>query len=148
MTIRIDVHPTGEILSTCHTHPTDSLHMTTFCKSPWGQNGPLHPEEILVPSDRPARTSSWITSFFLSCVRLGAGERRFDQVVTKLLGLLDPYHQHTISTFNTCSWVPTHQFLIDTDGGYNLGGVSFSHHSPRPSQLTVLHFPLMAPSGL
>jgi hypothetical protein len=27
----------------------------------------------------------------------------------------------------------THRSLTDTDGGYNLGGANFLHHSPRPS---------------
>jgi hypothetical protein len=53
-----------------------------------------------------------------------------------------------ISTFNTSSRGPTHQSLTDTDMGYNLEGASFSHHSHRPSQPTVLLFPLRAPSGL
>jgi hypothetical protein len=56
------------------------------------------------------------------------------------IGLLDPYLQHVISTFNTCSWGPTHLSLTDIDGGYNVGGVGFSHHTPYPSQSTVLHF--------
>jgi hypothetical protein len=38
----------------------------------------------------------------------------------RLLGLLGPYHWHVISTFNTCSWVPTPQSLTDTDGGYHI----------------------------
>jgi hypothetical protein len=33
-----------------------------------------------------------------------------------LLGLLDPYHQHVISTFNTYSWGLTHRSLTDTSG--------------------------------
>jgi hypothetical protein len=32
--------------------------------------------------------------------------------------------------------------------GYNLGGVGFSHHTPYPSQPTVLRFPLMASPDL
>jgi hypothetical protein len=63
----------------------------------------------------------------------------------KLLGLLDPYHQHAIGTFNTCSQGPTHRSLTDTGGGYNLGGADFLHTSPRPSQLVVSPFHLRAP---
>jgi hypothetical protein len=37
----------------------------------------------------------------------------------RLLGLLGPYHQHVISTFNSCSRVPTPQSLTDTGGGYH-----------------------------
>jgi hypothetical protein len=60
---------------------------------------------------------------------------------TWYIGLLDPYHQHVISTFNTCSRVSTPRSLTDTGRGYNLRGVSFPHHTPRPSQPTILHFP-------
>jgi hypothetical protein len=43
--------------------------------------------------------------------------------------------------FNTCSQGPTHLSLTDTDGGYNLGGVDFLHHTPHPSQPTALRLP-------
>jgi hypothetical protein len=66
----------------------------------------------------------------------------------ELLGLLGPCHQHAIGTFNTCSRGPTHQFLIDTGGDYSLEGASFSHSTPRPSQLTVSPFHLRAPPSL
>jgi hypothetical protein len=58
----------------------------------------------------------------------------------KLLGLLGPYHQHMIDTFNTCSRGCTHQSLTDTGGGYSLEDVSFPHITPRPSQPAVLPF--------
>jgi hypothetical protein len=64
------------------------------------------------------------------------------------INLLGPYHQHVISTFNTCSQVPTYRSLIDTGEGYNIGGVGFPHHTPRSSQLMVLRFSLMVPPGL
>jgi hypothetical protein len=64
------------------------------------------------------------------------------------ISLLGSYLQYVISTFNTCSWVPSPQLLTDTDGGYNLGGDSFPHHYLRPSQPTVFRFPLRAMSGL
>jgi hypothetical protein len=38
----------------------------------------------------------------------------------RLLGLLGPYHQHTIDTFNTCSRVPTPRFLTDIGGSYHI----------------------------
>jgi hypothetical protein len=47
----------------------------------------------------------------------------------KLLGLLSSYHQHAIDTFNTCSRGPTHRYLTDTCGGYNLRGAGFSHRA-------------------
>jgi hypothetical protein len=143
--ILIDIHPAGEIWLICHTHHADSPRMTTFCKSLRGRNIPLYSEEILVPNDCPARSLTWLTSFFLPCVSLGVGEQRFGQVVTKLLGILGSYHQYAISTFNTYSRVPSHRSLIDIDGGYNTGGAGFLHHSSQP---TVLSFPLMVLSNL
>jgi hypothetical protein len=38
----------------------------------------------------------------------------------RLLGLLGPYHQDAIDTFNNCSWGPTHRSLIDTGGATTL----------------------------
>jgi hypothetical protein len=63
----------------------------------------------------------------------------------RLLGLLGPYHQHAIGTFNTCSRGPTRRSLTDIGGGYNLGGAGLPHHTPQPSQLTVLRFPPKGP---
>jgi hypothetical protein len=45
-----------------------------------------------------------------------------------------------ISTFNTCSWGPTHQSLTDNGRGYNLEGAALPHHTCHPSQPTVLRF--------
>jgi hypothetical protein len=64
------------------------------------------------------------------------------------VGLLGPYLQHVISTFNTCSRGPTHRYLTDTGGAYNLGGVGLPNHTPRPSQLAILRFPLRDLLGL
>jgi hypothetical protein len=58
-----------------------------------------------------------------------------------LLGLLGPYHQRAIGTFNTCSQGPPHRSLTDTGEGYNLGGVGLLHTTPRPSQPAVATFP-------
>jgi hypothetical protein len=62
-------------------------------------------------------------------------------VDVRLLGLLSPYHEHVIGTFNTCSWGSTNRSLTNTGGGYNLEGASFSHPTPSPSQPMVLLFP-------
>jgi hypothetical protein len=67
---------------------------------------------------------------------------------TCYIGLLGTYLLYLISTFNTCSWVPTPQSLTDTDEGYNLGGLDFPKHSLRPSRPRVLCFPLKVSSGL
>jgi hypothetical protein len=63
------------------------------------------------------------------------------------IDLLSPYLQHVISTFNTCSWEPTHHSLTDIGGCYNLGGASFPHHStclnaPPSLRLTNQHSPI------
>jgi hypothetical protein len=68
-----------------------------------------------------------------------------ESIDDRLLGLLGPYHQHTISTFNTFSWGSTHRSLTDTGGGYNLEGVNFLHTTLWPSQLDVSPFHLSAP---
>jgi hypothetical protein len=59
-----------------------------------------------------------------------------------------PYHRHAIGMFNTCSWGPTEQPLIDTGGGYNLGGAGSPHiHSPI-FPTSCLPFSLVAPPDL
>jgi hypothetical protein len=52
-----------------------------------------------------------------------------------LLGLSDPYHQHVIGTFNTCSRVPTPRSLTDTGGGYHIEnlGIATALSPPFPS---------------
>jgi hypothetical protein len=62
------------------------------------------------------------------------------------ISLLGPYHQHEISTFNTCSREPTHRSLTDTGGGYNLVDAGLPHHTPWPSQPMILDFPPKAPA--
>jgi hypothetical protein len=79
--------------------------------------------------DRLAWLSSCVTSFSLPNGNLGVGERGFGQVVTQLHQLTGLIYQHVISTFNACSWGPTHQSLTDTGGGYNLEGAGFSYHT-------------------
>jgi hypothetical protein len=106
---------------------------------------PLYSEEVLVIKDRLPWPSPLVTSFFLPHDSLRVGERGFGQVVTQLYQLTRPRYQHTIGTFNTSSRRPTHWSLIDTDEGYNLEGAGFPHHTFRPSQPMVLHFP---PKGL
>jgi hypothetical protein len=54
----------------------------------------------------------------------------------KLLGLLGPYHQHAIGTFNTCSLVPTPRSLTNTGGGYHIEnlGIATALSPPFPSE--------------
>jgi hypothetical protein len=109
---------------------------------------PLHQEGVLETKGRLTRPSPWVTSFFLPHNSPEVGERGFSQVVTQLHQLTGPIYQHAIGTFNACSRGSTHRSLIDIRGGYNLGGVSFPHHSPRPSHPVVSTFHLRAPPGL
>jgi hypothetical protein len=67
---------------------------------------------------------------------------------SRLLGLLGLYHQHVISTFNTCSHKPTHRSLTDTGEGYNIGGATLSHTTPWYSQPVVSTFHIRAPPNL
>jgi hypothetical protein len=66
----------------------------------------------------------------------------------RILGLLSPYHQHAIGTFNTCLWGPTHRSLTDIGMGYSLEGTGFPHTTLRPSQSTISPFHLWVPPGL
>jgi hypothetical protein len=84
----------------------------------------------------------------LPLTTIEAVEKAKHLVATSYISLHGPYHQHMISAFNTCSRVPTPQSLTDTDRGYNLGGSNFLYHPPRPSQLMILRFPLVALPGL
>jgi hypothetical protein len=83
----------------------------------------------------------------LSLTTIEVVEKDTHLVAASYIGLLDPYHQHVISTFNNWSWGSTHRSLTETDGATTLE-VSNFHHTPGSSQLTVLCFPLMAPPGL
>jgi hypothetical protein len=66
----------------------------------------------------------------------------------QLLGLPGSYHRHVVGTFNTCSWGPTEQSLINIGRGYNLGDAGSPHtHSPT-FPTSCLPFPLVAPPGL
>jgi hypothetical protein len=49
----------------------------------------------------------------------------------RLLGLLSPYHQYAIGTFNTCSRGPTERSLINTGGGATTLEVT-AFHVPLP----------------
>jgi hypothetical protein len=160
--IRIDVHPAGETQPTCHTLPTLSpcmvddhtyLAWSTYSNLSHSRQqiwtDPLHPRRrapdtihntmvirstALYPASLPQHPKS-------------SGEKS-TPVDNWLLGLPGPYHRHAIGTFNTCSRGPTERSLIDTGGGYNLGGAGLPHaHSPT-FPTSCPHFPLMAPLGL
>jgi hypothetical protein len=103
-----------------------------------------------LPKQSTARRSSdpRVCTQLLSHNSQRAVEKSQAPIDNRLLGLPGPYHRHAIGTFNTCSRGPTERSLIDTGGGYNLGGAGFPHiHSPT-FPTSYPHFSLMAPRGL
>jgi hypothetical protein len=129
-------------------HTSHLIHVGNLSLVPTRMKQILHPGEVLAAKDRLARPSSWVTSLSLPHNSLGVGERGFGQVVTQLHQLTGPIYQHAIGTFNACSRDPIHQFLTNIGGGYNFGGVGFSHTTPRPSHPVVSTFHLRVPPGL
>jgi hypothetical protein len=125
-----------------------SPYVTTFHWLPRSRNMPLHPEEVLATKDRLSRSSSWVTSFILSCDNPGVGERRFGPMVTQLhqlSGLILPACDRYVQYLLTGS---TERSLIDTCGGYNLGGVGLPRTHSLTFPISCLRFSLRAPSGL
>jgi hypothetical protein len=54
----------------------------------------------------------------------------------RLIGLPGSYYRHAISTFNTCSRIPTPRSLTDTGGGYHIENlrIATSLSPPFPSE--------------
>jgi hypothetical protein len=148
---------------TRHTHPMLSLHMvpdhtyltwSTHSNLLWVTDRfgriPLLLRRMapdIIPSTHGRPIHGSIPSFSPEPTNEAVGLSQAS-VDDELLGLLGPYHQHAIGSFNTCSQEPTHQSLTDTGGDYILEGVGFPHTNPRPFQLTVFAFHLMVPPGL
>jgi hypothetical protein len=93
-------------------------------------------------------TDPWVRTQFLSRVSQWSSGESQTSINNMPLGLPGPYQRHAIGTFNTCSRGPTHRFLTDIGGGYNLRSVGLPHTTPRPSQPTVSTFHLRVLSGL
>jgi hypothetical protein len=159
--IRMDVHPAGETWQTHHVHPTlsprmvlDHTHLTQSTHSnpsrshqqSWAR--PLLPRKMdpdtihSTPTDR----STGLYPVSLSRQSLKQWGQSQPSIDDRLLGLPGIYLRHAIDTFNTCSWGQIYRSLIDTGGGYNLGGVSFPHLTPWPFHSTVLRFPSKGPA--
>jgi hypothetical protein len=103
-----------------------------------------------LPTQSPARrlTDPRVRTQFLSRANQWSSGERQTSINSRLLGLPGSYHRHAIGTLNTCSWGPTERSLIDTGGGYNLGGAGLPHtHSPT-FLTSYLPFPLVTPPGL
>jgi hypothetical protein len=143
--IRIDVHPAGE-------NPTNTPHVShaqsTYGPRPYmshvvNAQQPFTKSSIdLYRSTAPEMKGSRhnpqldgrlihgsIPSFSPTIANEAVGKRQAS-VDNQLLGLLGPYHQHAIGTFNTCSQGPTHRSLTDIGGGYSLEGIGFPHTTP------------------
>jgi hypothetical protein len=91
-------------------------------------------------TSQPDWVAHWTHLSFSPNITIEAVHLSQASIDDRLLGLLVPYHQHVISTFDTYSRGPTHRSLIDTGRGNNLGGADLLHHTPQPSQPTVLYF--------
>jgi hypothetical protein len=63
---------------------------------------------------------------------------------SRLLGLSGPYHRHAIGTFNTCSRVPTPQFLTNTGRGYHIENLKIATTLSPPFPSKGFTDPLMA----
>jgi hypothetical protein len=75
MAIRIGVHPVGEKPNQHIIHAaSQATCMTTACEVPTKSKSDLYSrDEVLAPSDRPAWSSSWATSFSLQQTTLKQG---------------------------------------------------------------------------
>jgi hypothetical protein len=170
--IWINVYPTGEIWYIWHVRfPCQPPHMwhirflwavhvhinlSRSRQQHWTEllllrksDSRLHPSTLVDLSAGPYSINLQVPTQFLSPHSHWSSRGKVKHLLpTDYIGLLDPYLQHVISMFNTCSWVPTPQSLTNLGRGYNLRGAGFSHHSLRPSQSTLLCFALMAPSDL
>jgi hypothetical protein len=161
--IWIDLHPAGKNLTnTSHTLPTpvhicptyasfgQSSYVVTFHESLTELSRLTAPEKK-GSRHNPHRAADRSTSPYPTSL-LSQPMKKWGQsqasIDGRLLGLLDPYHQYTIGTFNTCSREPTHWSLTDTSGGYNFGGAGFPRTTPRPSRPAVSPFHLRVPPGL
>jgi hypothetical protein len=160
--IQNDVHPAGETQPTRHTLSTLSQHMvhdhtylmwSTYsnisysCQQIWTDS--LHPRRR-APDTIHSTTTVRSTGPYPSSLpqQPNSSGEKSTPVGNWLLGLPGSYHRYAIGTFNTCSRRPTERSLIDTGGGYNLGGAGLPHtHSPT-FPTSCPHFPLMTPSGL
>jgi hypothetical protein len=161
--IRIDVHPVGENLTTTsrtlpalvHVCPAyafcgQSPYVATFHESSTELSRPTAPEKK-GSRHNPQRTVDRSVGPYpasLSSQPMKQWGQSQASINGRLLGLLGPYHQYVIGTFNTCSWGPTEWSLIDTGGGYNLEGTGLPHIHSLTFPTSCPHFPLVAPSGL
>jgi hypothetical protein len=140
----------GKIKPTRHTLSMRSPYIATFhtVVNIFEQIHCIREEGL--PTQSTARRSSdpRVRTQLLSHNSQISVEKSQSTIDNRLIVLPGLYHRHAIGTFNTCSQGPTERSLIDTDGGYNLGGAGLPHtHSPS-FRTSCLRFPLMALPGL
>jgi hypothetical protein len=130
-----------------HKYLTWCAYINLFMSRQQRWSDPTTPEKKFSRLHLSARLSGpWDPPQFLSLNSHWSSRLNQASVDSMLLGLLGPYHQHAIGTFNTCSRGPTHRSLTNTGEGYNLRGAGFSHHTPQPSQPMILRFPSKGPA--
>jgi hypothetical protein len=147
------INMTHTLSTLVHIHPTytscgQSPYMATFYKSSTELDRVTAPEKkgLLTQSTAHQLIDLRGHTQLLSRANQWSSRKRQTSINSRLLGLSGPYHQHAIGTFNTCSRRSTHPSIIDTGGSWNLRGAGLLHHTPRPSQPTVLSFPPKGPA--
>jgi hypothetical protein len=152
-TLQRKIRPIRHTLSTLspcmvhdHTYLTRSIYSNLSYSRQQIWTDPLHlrrrPPDIIHSTTTIWFVGPYLASLHNSQRAVGKSQAPVDN---RLLGLPSSYHRHAIGTFNTCSRGPTERSLIDTGGGYNLGGSGLPHtHSPT-FLISCPHFPLVAP---
>jgi hypothetical protein len=158
--IWIDVHHAEETWSTRHTHsmlgPRMALDQTYLTWSTYSNLSWSHQQHwtdaLLSRKTTPESTSQlgWVARrthlSFSPNTSIEVVHLSQASIDVRLLGLLDSYYLHAISTFNTCSRGPTHRSLTSIDEGYNLKGTGLLYYTPRPFQPMVLRFSPKGPA--
>jgi hypothetical protein len=148
--IQIDVHHAREnptnttrtLLMPVHVRPAyascgRSPYVATFHESSTGLDGCTAPEKKCSQLHLPARLSGpWDPpQFFSQHIHWSSALKpsTYRRQTTRLIGLIS---LHVISTFNTCSRVPTPQSLADTGGGYHIENlrIATALSPPFPSE--------------
>jgi hypothetical protein len=86
----------------------------------FGQSHCSRGKGLPIQSTARRLTDPWIHTQFLSRANQWSSGESQTSINSRLLGLLGPYYQHAIHTFNTCSWVSTPRSLTDTGSGYHI----------------------------
>jgi hypothetical protein len=123
--IWIDVYPIGETGYTQHIRTHDKPYVVSFHVYPTKSGGFYCSWEKGFLSQSPAwLTNLWVSPRFLSPnSHWGSKWKSIISWQTCYISLVDPYLQHVINTFNTCSRGPTKtRSFINIDGGYHLRG--------------------------